>query len=124
MRRISKLRSTASTPIYPKALLLPIILCSLFVLSSCSSYGSSFSCRDASGLNCMPLSAVDRQINSGEIVEVELKERAKCKGINCSAKSFVDKPDITSGKIHRIKLRHENDQREREFKDSNILYIK
>jgi hypothetical protein len=79
----------------------------LFSLSSCGVYGSSFVCRDAKGLHCIPMSIVDQKINSGEIVEMELKERTKCRGRNCYAKSLIEKPDIKPNKTHRIKLQQE-----------------
>ncbi len=104
--------------IYRKILLFTM----LFSLSACGVYGSSFTCRDASGLDCLPLSIVDQKINSGEIAEVELKERAKCKGRNCYTKSLTEKPDIKPNKIHKIKLQPETEQKI--FKNGNLLYIK
>ena len=108
---------------YFRTLLLPIILLSVFSLSGCSNYGSSFTCRDASGLDCMTLSVVDQKINSGEIAEVELKAIAKCKGRNCYATSITEKPEIKSSKTHRIKLQDEIDQNECEVKGGDVLYI-
>ncbi|WP_341756133.1 MULTISPECIES: hypothetical protein [unclassified Candidatus Tisiphia] len=104
--------------IYPKVLL--IIM--LFSLSSCGVYGSSFTCRDASGLDCMPLSIVDQKINSGEITEVELKERTQCKGRKCYVKNLTEKPDIKINKVHKVKLQQETDQKL--LKNGNLLYIK
>lgn len=110
--------------VYAKTLPFLIILLSMFSLSSCGSYGSSFTCKDARGLDCMTLSVVDQKINSGEIVEVELKARAKCKGRNCYATSLIDKPEIKSDKTYRVKLQDENGQNEqREVKDGDVLYI-
>ena len=117
MKRIAKLQPMLT---YTNVLLLPIVLCSLFCLSSCGGYGSSFACRDASGLNCMPLSLVDQKINSGEIVEVELKERGKCKDRNCYTK--VQKPDIKPHQFYKVKLQQETEQRV--LKKDNSLYIK
>lgn len=108
---------------YFNTLRLFVILLSIFSLSSCGSYGSSFTCKDAKGLDCMTLSVVDQKINSSEIAEVELKARAKCKGRNCYATSLTEKPEIKSGKTHRIKLQDELDQNDREVKDGNVLYI-
>ncbi|WP_425363581.1 hypothetical protein [Candidatus Tisiphia endosymbiont of Hybos culiciformis] len=104
--------------IYPNILLVSM----LFSLSGCGVYGSSFTCRDASGLDCLPLNIVDQKINSGEIVEVELKERTKCKGRNCYVKSLTEKPDIKPNKVHKIKLQPETEQKI--FKNGNLLYIK
>ena len=109
---------TAVQQAYLKILLLTM----LFSLSACSGYGSSFSCRDASGLPCQPLSAVDRQINSGEIFEVELKTRRKCTGKDCYAKTIIEKPDIKPSKFHKVKLQQESEQRV--LKNGNSLYIK
>ncbi|UCM85946.1 MAG: hypothetical protein LF885_01425 [Rickettsia endosymbiont of Culicoides impunctatus] len=104
--------------IYSKILLVTM----LFSLSACGVYGSSFTCKDASGLDCLPLSIVDQKINNGEIAEVELKERAKCKGRNCYVKSLTEKPDIKPNKVHKIKLQQETEQRI--LKNGNLLYIK
>ncbi len=104
--------------IYPEILLITM----LFSLSACGVYGSSFTCRDASGLDCMPLSIVDQKINSGEIAEVELKERIQCKGRNCYVKSLTEKPDIKLNKVHKVKLQQETDQKV--LKNGNLLYIK
>ncbi|WP_341757483.1 hypothetical protein [Candidatus Tisiphia endosymbiont of Ditula angustiorana] len=98
-----------------------LLIITVFSLSACGGYGSSFSCKDASGFNCVPLSIVDQKINSGEIVEVELKERAKCQGKNCYAR-HLDKPDIKANKVHKIKLQQETNQKV--LKDGNLLYIK
>jgi len=94
----------------------------LFGLPGCSSYGSSFSCRDASGLNCLPLSMVDKQIDSGKIAEIALKEQAKCKGIGCHGKVINEKPDIKPNKYHRLQLQQSTD--EQVIKSGNSLYIK
>ena len=112
-------KKTTPQLIYQKIVLLTVIS---FSLSACSGYGSSFSCRDASGLNCMPLSLVDQRINSGRIAEVELKERAKCKSRNCSAKSLIEKPDIKPSEFYKVKLQQEAEQRV--LKNGNSLYIK
>lgn len=99
-----------------------LLVTMLFSLSACGIYDSSFTCRDANGLYCLPLSIVDQKINSGEIVEVELKEREKCKGRNCYVKSLTEKPDIKPNKVHKIKLQQETDQKI--LKNGNLLYIK
>lgn len=62
-------------------------------------------------MNCLLLSIVDQKINNGEIAEVELKERAKCKGRNSYVKSLTEKPDIKPNKVHKIKLQQETEQR-------------
>jgi hypothetical protein len=65
------------------SLILPTLIMLLSgVLSSCSNYSSAFGCRDARGLNCVPLSQVDRQIDSGEIERIG--KRRKCKGSYCA----------------------------------------
>lgn len=109
---------------YFDTLLLFVILLSMLSLSGCGSYGSSFSCKDARGLDCMPLSVVDQKINSGEIAEVELKARAKCKGKNCHAKSLTEKPEIKSGKTYKVKLQDETDKYEQcEIKSDDVVYL-
>ncbi len=99
-----------------------LLLTMLLSLSSCGSYGSSFACKDARGLNCVPLSIVDQRINSGEIAEVELKDRTKCKGRYCYVRAFAEKPNIKPNTVHKIKLQQETDQKI--LKDGNLLYIK
>lgn len=62
-----------------------LIVIASFALSACSTYKSKFRCGEATGLSCMMLSEINRQISSGEIEEVE--KQKKCKGRNCKAKS-------------------------------------
>jgi hypothetical protein len=94
----------------------------LLGLVGCSSYGSSFSCHDANGLNCLPLSMVDKQIDSGKIAEIELKEKTKCSSTRCYAKVSSEKPDIKPNKYHRLQLQQSPD--EEIIKSGNSLYTK
>ena len=91
-------------------------------LSSCSLYSSSFGCKDARGLNCLPLSSVDKRISSGEIGEVELRAAAKCRGRNCLAKELQGRPALKQGKPCRIKLEPESEEAAM-FKNGNLLYV-
>jgi len=50
---------------------------SMMLLSSCSSYKSSFSCGDAAGVHCTSMDCVDRLISSGEIEQYHNKARLK-----------------------------------------------
>jgi hypothetical protein len=75
-----------------RTLILPMLIMLLSgMLTGCSNYSSSFSCPDASGLNCMPVSLVDRQIDSGEIERVGRK--LKCRGGKCSSTAFKGAKD-------------------------------
>ncbi len=87
-------------------------------LSSCSLYSSSFGCKDARGLDCLPLSSVDKRISSGEIAEVELRATAKCRGRSCLAKELQGRPALKQDKPCRIKL--ELDREEKTFKNGNL----
>ena len=75
-----------------RTLILPTLIM-LFsgMLTGCGTYSSSFNCPDASGLNCMPVSSVDRQIDSGEIERIGRK--LKCRGGRCSSTAFRDAKD-------------------------------
>lgn len=79
-----------------------MILLLLVMLSSCSGYNSSFGCPAASGLNCVPLSEVDRQIDSGEIEQV--RKSKKCLGKYCST---IIKPDLRAPNIEPVILLEE-----------------
>ena len=72
-----------------------MMLVTLFLISGCSSYGSSFSCGDSRGANCMPMDRVDKLIASGEIERFTNEKTANCKGFSCKnkASSNIDKED-------------------------------
>ena len=55
-------------------------------VASCSTYPNKFKCDDARGLGCTMLSAVDKQIDSGEIKEAYKKK--KCKGRSCKSETL------------------------------------
>lgn len=55
-------------------------------ITSCSTYPNKFKCDDARGLGCTMLSAVDKQIDSGEIKEAYKKK--KCKGSSCPSETL------------------------------------
>ncbi len=92
----------------------------LLSLSGCAGYGSSFTCPDANGLYCAPVSVVDQRIDSGEIIEVQKSK--KCKGRNCRSNPDDIKPDIKADKVHKVKL--QTQETIREYRDGDILYIK
>jgi len=96
------------------------LLLTLLTLSGCAGYGSSFTCPDASGLTCAPVSVVDQRIDSGEIIEVE--KNKKCKGKFCKDKSEEIKPDIKADKVHKVKLKTQETINEYRYGDT--LYIK
>lgn len=63
-------------------------------ISGCSTYSSHFGCPDARGLNCMPVSVVNEQIDSGKIESVT-NHKKKCKGGRCGAQNQDDiKPEL------------------------------
>lgn len=64
--------------------ILKVILVALS-LTSCSTYPNKFKCGDARGLGCTMLHEVDKQIDSGQIVEAYLDK--KCRGKNCPVPS-------------------------------------
>lgn len=107
-----------------QALLITLLANTSFILSSCGIYGSSFSCKDAAGLYCTPVSVVDQKINSGEIIEVELKEKGLCKGMFCSAKASakgLEKPDVKANKVYKVKLFQEYSDPEQIVKPEKSL---
>lgn len=95
-----------------------------FAVAGCGTYGSSFQCKDANGLHCMPVRVVDQRINNGQIVEVELNDKNICKGKRCYAKSLEEKPDIKSDKVYKIKLRPEGADLEKYQEPNDFLYVK
>ncbi|MCX4084726.1 hypothetical protein N7281_07930 [Rickettsia hoogstraalii] len=63
-------------------------------ISGCSTYNSNFGCPDARGLNCMPVSLVNAQIDSGQIESVS-KQKKRCKGGKCYTQNQDDmKPEL------------------------------
>lgn len=65
-----------------------------FSISGCSTYSSHFGCPDARGLNCMPVSLVNAQIDSGQIERV-VKQKQRCKGGKCYTQDQNDmKPEL------------------------------
>lgn len=75
-----------------------MMLILMMLTSGCSSYTSSFGCKDAEGASCMAMDRVDEMIGSGEIVEFagnggrEEGCRSGCKG-GCKAKPGGGKSD-------------------------------
>jgi hypothetical protein len=65
-----------------------------FSISGCSTYSSNFGCPDARGLNCMPVSLVNAQIDSGRIENIT-KQKKRCKGGKCYTQNQNDmKPEL------------------------------
>ncbi len=64
-----------------------------FSISGCSTYSSHFGCPDARGLNCMPVSLVNEQIDSGQIESVA-KQRAKCRGSRANRCGVLQQDDM------------------------------
>ena len=103
-----------------KAIYKATFLLFLLTLPGCAGYGSSFTCPDANGLHCMPVSSVDQRIDSGEIIEVD--KGKKCKGRYCRETTIDIKPDIKADKVHKVKLKTQ--ETIREYRDGDTLYIK
>jgi len=92
------------------------------IVSGCKVYGTSFSCPDARGLNCMPVSMVDQRIDSGEIEEVE---QSNCKGKNCKNKNVEIKPSIKLDKTYEAQLiRDATDAEDEAVIVGDRLYVK
>jgi hypothetical protein len=71
-------------------------------LVGCAVYNSSFGCPDAKGLNCRPVSLVDRQISSGEIEEVEF---GNYRGKSCKTRQAqTAKPNVGLGRIYKAQV--------------------
>ena len=81
-----------------KALFIGLLL---MTLQGCAVYNSSFGCPDAKGLHCMTASEVDRQIDSGEIEEVEL---AGCKSRACRAARNKIRPQVGLPRTFEAKI--------------------
>jgi hypothetical protein len=78
--------TVASGRYFPRIIrfiLAPLLLLSL---SACSVYPNKFKCRDARGLPCTMLREVDRQIDSGQIAEIDWEKNRR--GKTCSGASF------------------------------------
>ena len=93
-----------------------IMILALGLLQSCSTYNSSFSCSDARGLSCLPMSIVNQRIDSGEIEEVEM---TSCKGRNCKAKGMTQKdsnmratPKLKMKEMHEAHISPASDEEE------------
>lgn len=66
-----------------KRLLLAVFVCAS-ILSSCSSYRSSFACPSSKGASCMPMDMVDGMISNGQIEEYNEKHRRRhCNKSGC-----------------------------------------
>lgn len=77
-----------------KSIKLGLMLLIAVSVSGCSSYSSNFGCPDARGLNCMPVSLVNAQIDSGQIESVSKQEK-RCKGSKCYTQNQDDmKPEL------------------------------
>ena len=64
-----------------------LLLMTLSIVS-CSTYPNKFKCDDARGLGCTMLSAVDKQIDSGQIAEAYKKK--KCSRGGCKNEPLDD----------------------------------
>lgn len=64
------------------------------IMSGCTTYSSHFGCPDARGLNCIPVSLVNEQIDNGQIENVA-KQKKRCKGGKCYTQNQDDmKPEL------------------------------
>lgn len=64
-----------------------------FSISGCSTYSSHFGCPDARGLNCMSVSLVNEQIDSGRIENIA-KQRMKCRDSKANRCSVLQQDDM------------------------------
>nr|AKS10397.1 hypothetical protein REIP_p495 [Rickettsia endosymbiont of Ixodes pacificus] len=62
-------------------------------ISGCSTYSSHFGCPDSKGLNCMPVSMVNEQIDSGRIESVT-NQKKRCRGGKCYVRQNDMKPEL------------------------------
>lgn len=88
-----------------------VIIIAVFSVSACSTYPSKFKCGEAKGLGCHRLSDIDKQITSGEIEQIYLKQvylnknSKKCRGLFCKKSSAdSDLPALSQGKAIRVKM--------------------
>ena len=90
-------------------------------LNGCSAYSGKFLCGDSLGAPCVMLSEIDKQINSGEIVEV-YKDR-KCNGSKCyKDRNISTKAKLKDNKTHRALIIENKD--EIDYREGDYLYVK
>ncbi len=90
------------------------------MLSSCSTYSTSFNCPDSKGARCSMLSEVDMMIDSGEIETVYLDK--KCKKGKCQELANIPKKSLQQP--YKVKIGNIEDETEDVIEEGDNLYLK
>ena len=90
------------------------------MLSSCSTYSTSFNCPDSKGARCTMLSEVDKMIDSGEIETVYLDK--KCKKGKCGELTNIPKKSLQQP--YKVKIENIEDESEDVIEEGDNLYLK